>query len=56
MFIGANTQAGAIVLRDALDKSDGCYTNALIRYGGWNGKYGKKYPDRKKEYLDKILD
>lgn len=51
-FIGVNTECGAIVLRDCLDRSDGNWEEALARYGGW---HGKGCTEKRDNYIEKVL-
>jgi hypothetical protein len=54
-YLAVNTEIACIILRTYLDAYDEDYEKTLEVYGGWRTKYGKKYPERKKKYIAKVL-
>jgi len=53
-YIGVNTEVGGKVLKDYRDEANGCYTQAVSRFGGYTGKFKHKHEWRT-NYLKKAF-
>ena len=50
-----NSEGAAMILSNYLKRFKGDYRKTLITFGGWAGYWGRRFPERRDDYVRRIL-